>query len=100
MRAPNFRSVGPTVQPVEHKKTDTQTDTQTDRRTLPKILPLPLTREVITMSPIWFESGRANPHVHPIILIISYHLILRAHALYSTVDGSRQGIRGLSEIKK
>ncbi len=39
MRAPNFRSAGPTIQPVERKQTDTQMDT----RTLQKIL---LTQEV------------------------------------------------------
>ena len=36
---PDFRSVGPTVQPAECKRTDTQM--------LLKILPLPLTREII-----------------------------------------------------
>ncbi len=45
MCAPNFRSLGPTVQPVERKQTHRQT--HTERRTLAKILPLPLTRKVI-----------------------------------------------------
>ena len=42
MCVPNFRSVGPAVQPAEYK----QTDRHTDRQTLPEILPLLLTREV------------------------------------------------------
>ncbi len=31
MRAPNFRSVGTAVQPVERKQTHTETDRRTDR---------------------------------------------------------------------
>ena len=42
MRASNFRSAGPTVQPVERK----QTGRHTYRRKLQKRLPLSLTREV------------------------------------------------------
>ncbi len=60
MHAPNFRSVGSRVQPVERK----QTDRQTDGRTLPKILPLPLMREVNKLFPTVFLMNKVLGIVH------------------------------------